>query len=514
LNPEYNENFFLFVSPNIVDEEFPHIPLLNISVYDWDRLSKNDFIGSCTVELRSLEPGIMYKKYITLRPSSNGSIEFTVTARNMPASVMATPRVIKCAKPNSSSMLNLTADVQKKLTVTETPPKKHKRDYSIDLKNIAAVQSRFEESNIAAIGSQDDIESRVVAAKTEKAWEGAGKQVGIEIWRIEKFTVQRWPKEMHGTFYDGDSYIVLNTYTNPENQNQFFYDAHFWLGLYSTQDEIGTAAYKTVELDDLLGSLPVEHREVQGSETERFLSYFPTLEVMNGGVDTGFNAVNWREKLTSWEPRLLWVKGKGSNIQVRQVPLQTSSLNSGDVFALDLGLKVLVWKGKSSSKAEQFKATQLCSNLQNERGTHGDFNYFFIEEENYQNTREEHEFFAVVKGNKDEIRTADEGNVVQLKEKTIKAKLFVISDSTGTLVFNLIAEKNIKKDMLDSMDVFLLDVSDKVFIWIGKNASVAERKSAMVYASLYAKEVHLPLTTPIVRIVEGRDHEEFNSYLH
>jgi len=43
------------------------------------------------------------------------------------------------------------------------------------------------------------------------------------------------------------------------------------------QDEYGTAAYKTVELDTFLGDKPVQHREVRDHESALFKSYFESL---------------------------------------------------------------------------------------------------------------------------------------------------------------------------------------------------------------------------------------------
>lgn len=68
----------------------------------------------------------------------------------------------------------------------------------------------------------------------------------------------------------------MNTYKN-KGSDELNYDVHFWIGKYSTQDEYGTAAYKTVELDTLLDDKPIQHREVQGHESAKFKSYFPSM---------------------------------------------------------------------------------------------------------------------------------------------------------------------------------------------------------------------------------------------
>ncbi len=88
----------------------------------------------------------------------------------------------------------------------------------------------------------------------------------------------------------------------------------FWLGKNSSQDEQGVAAYKTVELDMSLGGEPIQHREVQGGESDEFLSLFKCVRYLEGGVATGFKHVD-RDAFTT---RLLQIKGR-RNIRVSQV---------------------------------------------------------------------------------------------------------------------------------------------------------------------------------------------------
>ena len=91
----------------------------------------------------------------------------------------------------------------------------------------------------------------------------------------------------------------MNTYKNP-GEEDFEFDLHFWIGEDSSQDEYGTAAYKTVELDTLLDDKPVQHREVMNNESELFKGYFPSLTYLSGGVKSGFKHVE--KKVV--EPRL------------------------------------------------------------------------------------------------------------------------------------------------------------------------------------------------------------------
>jgi len=356
------------------------------------------------------------------------------------------------------------------------------------------------DSNIANLGSDLDKKIRQAAAQTEKAWTNAGKEVGLQIWRIEKFTVQSVPKDTYGTFYSGDSYIILNTYRKKDSP-KLLWDVHFWLGKYTTQDEAGTAAYKTVELDDLLGGDPVQHREVMGHESDLFLSYFKNeIKLLDGGVDSGFRHVE-PEKYRS---RLLHLKGK-KKVRVTEVDLSHSSLNSGDVFILDAGLILHQWNGSKAGPQEKMKGAQLCRAISDERK--GLAKIDVLEE-----TGKDLANFWKAIGGQGPVKSAEEGGDDAEAEKATEKRLYQLSDATGTMVFKEVGKgASVKKTLLDENDVFILDTGAEVFAWIGKGASPDEKKKAMSYAQEYLTKHNRPIYTPIARILSGGENEVFKS---
>jgi gelsolin len=348
---------------------------------------------------------------------------------------------------------------------------------------------KIEDSNIAFLGSELEQKIRLAAAQGEEAWKVAGKAEGIQIWRIEQFKVVPWPKDQYGTFYSGDSYIVLNTYKD-KSTGSLKYNAHMWVGEFTTKDEAGTAAYKIVELDDYLNKDPILFREAQGNESKFFLKYFPFIQILNGGVESGFKRVPIEE----YKPRLLHVFGKGDHISVLEVPLKKQSLNSGDVFILDAGLTIFNWRGSKSNNFEKFKASAICTALDSERN--GKSEIITIEEgENKE------EFFKLLEGD-GEISPAIE----RKSQEDFENVMYKLSDESGQLVMSKV---DYAKSSLNSKDVFIIDIGYEVIVWIGKDTSGNERNFSFVLAQKYLVDHGRPKGLPVVSVLEGKEFKNF-----
>merc|ERR1712012_770205 len=97
------------------------------------------------------------------------------------------------------------------------------------------------------------------------------------LWRVQNLELVPVPEGHWGQFYDGDCYLLLD-------KNQVY----FRIGDECSVDEQAVAAIKAVELDNLFGGLPVQHREAQGFESNRFKAVFPDgLIIKKGGMESG-----------------------------------------------------------------------------------------------------------------------------------------------------------------------------------------------------------------------------------
>jgi len=367
---------------------------------------------------------------------------------------------------------------------------------------------------MANYGGKDHRDAAKKAAQSEKEFVGAGKKVGMEIWRVENrrtesdtpdFGVKRWPKNQYGEFYDGDSYIVLNTYKvkDPETgklTDALAWDVHFWLGKDTSIDERGVAAYKTVELDDLLDDGPVQHRETMGTESALFQSYFKGgIQYLSGGIESGFRKVKPEE----YKPRLLKVRRTKRTVKATQIETDVKAMNKGDVFILDLGAKVMVYIGPEASPFEKSSAANLASSIVGGRNGKS------------KQVEVDGDFWETVGGSEADVPSAEEGNKEAEPVLDMKSVgLYRISDASGSIEFTRQEPADAKgytTSQLDTNDVFVVDSGIEIFIWRGKGATKQEKSKAWSLVDKYMADNDRPSTLPVTVIDEGKVNTTFHS---
>jgi len=346
----------------------------------------------------------------------------------------------------------------------------------------------FRDPNCAFIGSDEDKVARKRAAMMESAWKGAGAQAGLQVWRIENFQVVLWPKDMHGEFTMGDSYIVLSTIME---SGKLFHDIHFWLGRDTTPDEMGCAAYKTVELDDYLGGEPLQHREVQYSESQLFRALFPNLSYRKGGKALGFREASSAIEL--YEHKMYRVcKMQAEGLRLEEVALDRDSLNEGGVFILDAGAKIYVWEGRQASPFEKNHANMEVKRLELERDGRA------------LATHDLDDDFWEFLGGRGYVKAAQEVIDASVTPKAQTPRLHQISDAGGKLSFCEVGRDRLLQSMLRSKNVMMLVTLDELFLWVGRASSTAEGRSCYRLAIDFLKVNKRSMDTPIHLFKEGQ----------
>jgi len=297
--------------------------------------------------------------------------------------------------------------------------------------------------------------------------DGSGK---VDVFRTENFKLVPQPRELKGTFFGGDCYVILYTYQKNKKENYVIY---YWLGLNSTQDEKGAAAILAVKMDDSLGGAPIQIRVVQGKEPPHFLKIFKgELIIYRGGKASGFRG-HQEEVQQSGNPRLFQVRGNTTGKKALEVEAVAASLNSNDVFVLTIPLKGFLWYGKGCSGDERELAKTLASKVAPRYSD--DF-------EIMPESQETDEFWKYL-GGKGEYAS---GMMYEEEIPDFEPRLFLCSNANGRFEVEEIC--NFTQEDMEADDVMLIDMHSSVFVWVGIEANVTEKSEAMKTALDYLKK--------------------------
>lgn len=381
----------------------------------------------------------------------------------------------------------------------------------------------WKDSNLALIGSDLDHKIKLAAAEHEEQWKVLHEALThkdtttLVVFRMEDFHVVPWPTSKYGQFHVGDSYLVFHAEPKPSENgvsDELICNLHIWIGQESSADEYGTAAYKMVEADEIVGGAAVQHREVQGHESALFTSYFKHVTYLKGGVASGFHHV----EATVEEPHLYRIKGTRKGMSLAQVDVAKKSLCEGDSYILYAGdKKVWLWIGKDSNPEERNKASSLAESmcdegsvivLDQESGGDNDEEFWkYLGTDGHIKTLEEEE----EEGEGDETVLEFTPTLYRLAKGEEAAP--VASGEPVKIGFGR-ATPRIPKSALVTTDVFLLDAGWEVFVWVGPQASRDERLEAMEQAQAYTKANGRTLHLPLTFVKEGYEPQNFKDFFY
>jgi len=234
------------------------------------------------------------------------------------------------------------------------------------------------------------------------------------------------------------------------------------------------------------------------------------IEVKVDAVKTGNETVtetkdddDYFADLSKWEgyrgvyPRLIRVSGEKQDIDTTLLPCLPISINRSDCFLLDCE-NIIFQLNNQGGMYEKRKANDVARALNDERN--GKCRIEVVDD------GQDEEFWAVLGGKPDNIpENADTPNR--------PAELHHIGDNDGKVIYEKVGTgKNIKKSMLNTNDVMLLDTGFGLFIWEGKKCTPSEREQAMQFARRFVRESKRPPTYEIVRSKEGGENELFELY--
>ena len=359
-----------------------------------------------------------------------------------------------------------------------------------------------------------------IAAETGMVDDGSGAK---EVFRVDHFQLVPVGKEDHEKLYSGDCYVVLYAYHLDGKDNYIIY---YWLGNRSSQDERGTAALKTIELDNKLAGKSVQVRIVQGKEPPHFLAIFGgKLRIYQGGWKSTFDGngpilrallyfilvkranyslerngrMDEDDAKYRGEVELFQVFGHSlMTTYAVQVPPSANSLNTNDCFVMSHPKECVLWYGKGSTGDEREIAKMVGDSLSKSLLTtvfegleSGRFWDHLGGKKPYYSCME-------VKGQKEENHRVP--------------RLFHCSNATGIFRVEEILAFT-QRDLVPE-DIMMLDVGVAIFIWVGSESNDKEKAQTLVMAGDYLSSDPSSRDSdiPIITVKQGSEPPNFTGH--
>ncbi|XP_078089655.1 supervillin a [Mustelus asterias] len=179
---------------------------------------------------------------------------------------------------------------------------------------------------------------------------------------------------------------------------------------------------------------------------------------------------------------LLQIKGR-RHIQTRLVEPRASSLNSGDCFLLLAPQHCFLWSGEFTNVIEKAKASELAAFIQTKRDLGCRAPYVAPIEEGINSHMKTAKDFWRLLGGQSSYQGAGNPDEDELYESAIVET---------NCIYRLVDDKLVPDDdfwgkiprcsLLNSKDVLVFDFGSEVYVWHGKEVTLAQRKVAFQLA--------------------------------
>ncbi|CBY08311.1 unnamed protein product [Oikopleura dioica] len=320
--------------------------------------------------------------------------------------------------------------------------------------------------------------------------EFTGQSAGVTVWQIDNFYPVLQDETLHGKFYTGDCYIILDSKLL-ENRD-LEHKIYFWIGDDASLDKKACAAMHAVNLRNMLQAKSRTSRQEMNDEDDEFLDLFEDeIQYIAGGSESGFYLV---EK-AAFETRLFCVEDAAAP-RIYPVPLKPTSLHAKQCLILDTGNIIYCWLGMMAKNVVKSKCRLIADKI-NKYERKGLSEVILV----YQGY-EESDFWQLLGGMPDKVRPLE----LQQFRGPRSPRLYKVCLGSGYLELpqlnyrtsidhnpknqprlNLLPHLRLLPSLLDSKGVYILDCTGQIFVWIGKHSQRLARAAAWKLASEMSK---------------------------